>query len=72
MASVFEEGQRVKWKWGEGYGQGRVKSRFTKRVTRKIEGNEVTRDGSQDNPAYYVETEDGGKVLKLWSELESA
>lgn len=69
--SKYEEGSKVKWKWGNGYGHGKVQSSFTKKVTRTIDGTEVTRDGSEDNPAYYVHVDDGNNVLKLESELES-
>lgn len=67
---TYGEGTQVKWKWGNGYGHGKVQSSFTEKVTRKIDGQEITRDGSQDNPAYYVKVEDGNNVLKLHSELE--
>ncbi|WP_164103567.1 hypervirulence associated TUDOR domain-containing protein [Candidatus Laterigemmans baculatus] len=66
----FHEGQAVKWKWGTGYGHGKVKTAFTHKVTRKIGGEEITRHGSEDNPAYYVEVEDSNNVLKLHSELQ--
>ena len=69
--SKFNEGENVKWEWGNGYGHGKVQSVFTEKVTRKIDGSEVTRDGSEDNPAYYVEVDDGNNVLKLDSELKS-
>jgi len=72
MSNHYEDGNPVKWKWGNGYGHGRVKSRFTQKVTRKIDDSEITRNGSKDNPAYYIDTDDGGNVLKLGSELESA
>ncbi|MEW4563182.1 DUF2945 domain-containing protein [Bremerella sp. JC770] len=72
MSNRYEEGDPVKWKWGNGYGRGNVKSRFTRKVSRKIDGSEITRDGSKNNPAYYIDTDDGGNVLKLGSELESA
>ncbi|WP_231598493.1 hypervirulence associated TUDOR domain-containing protein [Crateriforma conspicua] len=68
----YDEGTDVKWKWGNGYGRGTVQSAFEKKVTRKIDGKEITRDGSKDNPAYYVTVEDGNNVLKLHSELEKA
>ncbi len=71
MSKKYEEGDAVKWKWGNGYGEGVVQSVFTKRTTRKIDGSEVTRDGTEDNPAYYVKVEDGNNVLKLGSELEA-
>ena len=67
---MYSEGTKVKWKWGSGYGHGEVQSAFEKKVTRKIDGSEVTRDGSSDNPAYYIKVEDGNNVLKLHSEVE--
>ena len=69
---AISEGDRVKWKWGGGYGHGTVQSTFAERTTRKIDGQEVTRDGSADDPACYVRVEDGNNVLKLASELEKA
>ena len=71
MASV-NEGDRVKWKVGGSYGHGTVKSVFEEKTTRKIKGNEVTRNGSKDDPALYIENEkdDSGNVLKLASEVE--
>ena len=69
MAKTYEEGTKVEWRWGNGTGTGKVVKNYTKQVTRKIDGNEVTRDASEDEPAYYVEQEDGGHVLKSHSEL---
>lgn len=69
MSEKYSEGTAVKWKWGNGYGHGKIQSAFTKKVTRKIDGSEVTRDGSEDNPAYYIKVEDGNNVLKLHSEV---
>jgi hypothetical protein len=66
----YSAGTSVKWKWGNGYGRGKVQSSFEKKVTRTIDGTEVIRDGSAANPAYYVLVEDGNNVLKLHSELE--
>ena len=67
----FRTDQYVKWNWGNGTGCGQVEERFEREVTRTIDGNEVTRDGSEDNPAYLIKQEDGDKVLKLGSELEA-
>lgn len=69
MAS-YNEGDSVKWKWGNGYGHGKVKSTFAEKTTRKIDGEEVTRDGSKDDKALYIEVEDGNNVLKLESEVQ--
>lgn len=68
----YKEGATVKWNWGSGTAEGKVQSSFEKSTTRKIKGNEVTRNGTKDNPAYYIKQDDGDAVLKLESELESA
>ena len=72
MAIKFSEGDDVKWKWGDSYAHGTVKSIFTEKTTRKIKGNEVTKNGSDDDPALYIENDkdDSGNVLKLASEVE--
>ncbi len=72
MADSYKVGDRVKWKWGDGYGDGKIAERFKTRVTRSIDGSEVTRDGSEDNPAYLIEQDDGDRVLKSHSELRKA
>lgn len=72
MADKFSEGDKVKWSWGNGTGEGKVEKVYTQKTTRKIDGNEVTRDASDDEPAYYITQEDGGEVLKSHSEVSSA
>ena len=67
---MYEEGSKVRWKWGQGYGHGVIKSGFEEKTTRKIDGKEVTRNGSKDDPAYYIDSDDGNNVLKLHSEIE--
>jgi len=67
----FQKDQYVQWSWGNGTGKGQVKERFEREVTRKLQGSEVTKDGSEDNPAYLIKQEDGDEVLKLGSELEA-
>lgn len=67
----YKEGDRVKWEWGNGTASGEVKSIFEEKVSRKIDDTEVTREGSKDNPAYYIERENNN-VLKLESELSKA
>ena len=68
-SNKFQTSQYVKWKWGDGYGKGQIKDRFEEDVTRKLQGSEVTKQGTEYNPAYLVEQEDGDEVLKLGSEL---
>ncbi|QDG54251.1 DUF2945 domain-containing protein [Persicimonas caeni] len=67
---AIHEGDRVRWKWGSDYAEGTVKSSFEKRVTRTIKGSEIVRNGSSDNPALYIEQDDGDHVLKLSSEVD--
>ena len=71
-SNSFQTDQYVKWDWGDGSAEGQVKERFEREVTRTLKGNEITRDGSEDNPAYLIKQEDGDEVLKLGSELEAA
>ena len=70
MADKYRQGTKVKWKWGSGYGHGKVSESFTEKVTRTISGNEVTREASSDEPAYMIEQEDGDRVLKSHTEVE--
>lgn len=70
--SQFSKGDRVAWNWGNGTSTGTVVERFTQKTTRKIKGTEVTREASDDCPAYLIEQEDGDEVLKSGSELSSA
>lgn len=69
MANAYREGSEVSWDWGNGTAEGTVKERYTKEVTKTLKGNEVTREGSEDDPAYLIEQDDGSEVLKLKSEL---
>ncbi len=63
-------GDTVRWKWGSGHASGTVRERFTDKVTRTIKGSEITRNASNDEPAYLIEQDDGDEVLKSGSEIE--
>ena len=69
MASSYDKGDRVSWEWGSGRAEGKITEQFAEKVTRTIKGNEVTRNASEDEPAYLIEQDDGGRVLKSHSEL---
>lgn len=71
MARDIHIGDTVTWTWGSGTASGTVKERFTDKVTRTIEGSEITRNATDDEPAYLVEQDDGGRVLKSGSELRA-
>ncbi|MGR3468983.1 MAG: hypervirulence associated TUDOR domain-containing protein [Shimia sp.] len=69
---AYSEGDKVEWDWGNGTGKGKVRQVYTQKITLKIDGNEVTRDASDDDPAYKIEQEDGDEVLKGHDELRKA
>ncbi|MEO1671409.1 MAG: DUF2945 domain-containing protein [Cyanobacteria bacterium J06631_2] len=65
----IREGSLVSWDWGTGTAEGKVQSIHREEITKEIKGSEITRKGTQDNPAYLIEQEDSTEVLKLRSEL---
>lgn len=69
MSKSYSEGTKVEWDWGNGTGTGKVETVYTKKVTRKIKGTEVTREADDDNPSYYIKQEDSDAVLKSHSEV---
>lgn len=69
---MIRTGTIVKWKWGRRYAQGKVTEVHHGEVSRTTKGNQIKRRGSEDNPAYVIEHDDGTTVLKLRSEVERA
>ena len=63
-------GDTVKWNWGQGTADGRIMQIYKERVSKTLKGSEIVREGSDDNPAYLIEQEDGDQALKLESELD--
>ena len=68
---MIRKGTKVKWKWGKGRAEGKVLKTYTTSTTRTIKGNDVTRDGTKDDKALYIETDDS-HALKLESEVSRA
>jgi hypothetical protein len=68
----YREGTKVEWNWGNGTGTGKIVKKYTRKITLEISGTEVTRDASEDEPAYKIEQDDGSEVLKSGSELSKA
>jgi hypothetical protein len=68
----IREGSEVSWSWGTGTATGTVVEIHRAKVTRTLKGSEITRNGSDDDPAYVIEQADGARVLKLRSEVERA
>ena len=65
-------GTVVSWPWGGHRAEGKVVEVHHERVTRTLDGSEITRNGSDEDPALLIEQEDGARVLKLRSEVERA
>jgi hypothetical protein len=69
---AIRKGSKVTWKWGSSTACGTVVEVHHDSVTRPTKGAEITRNGSDDDPAYVIEQEDGTTVLKLSSEVDHA
>ncbi len=68
----IRKGTEVTWSWGAGSSSGTVTEVHHEKVTRQTKGQQISRNGTDDNPAYVIEQEDGTTVLKLKSEVERA
>jgi len=71
MAGI-SKGTEVEWKYGKGTATGKVEEKFTEKVTKQIKGKKITRNATEDEPAYLVKQEDGAKALKKDSEVHKA
>ena len=67
----YNVGDKVEWDWGTGTGAGTIRQVYTQKRTVKIKGEEVTREASEEEPAYLIEQDDA-EVLKGQSELRKA
>ena len=68
----YQTGTKVERDWGNGTGTGKIVKKYTQKITLKLQGSEVTRKASDDEPAYKIEQDDGSEVLKSGSELRKA
>lgn len=67
---MIRKGSNVKWKWGKGTATGTVKDTFDRKITITTKGSKVTRNGTSENKALFIQQEDGTELLKLESEVE--
>jgi hypothetical protein len=65
----FSEGIKVEWDWGKGTASGEVEEVHTQKRTLEIDGSEVTREASEDCPAYRIKQSDGQTVMKSHSQV---
>ncbi len=69
---MYNKNDKVKWNWGNGEAEGKIKEKHTSEVSRTIKGSKVTKKGTDDNPAYVIEQSDGTTVIKKHSEVKKA
>lgn len=69
---MIKVGTVVKWKWGSGIATGKIIEVFNKDITKTIKGSAITRKATPKNKAFFIEQEDGAKVLKSATEIERA
>ena len=69
---TIRTGTTVTWEWGSSWAEGTVTEIHHSDVTRTTKGAQVTRHGTNDDPAYVIKQDDGTTVLKLQSEVERA
>ena len=67
----YNVGDRVEWDWGNGTAQGDITKVYTQKRTLTIKGEDVTRDASEDCPAYRIDTGES-EALKSHSEVRKA
>lgn len=72
MTKTYQTNTWVQWDWGNGSAEGYVRGVFREKVSRTLQGSKVTRNGSDTDPAYLIEQNNGDKVLKLHSEVRKA
>ena len=69
--SGYNEGERVEWDWGNGTASGKITQVYTQKRTLNIKGEDITRDASEDCPAYRIDTGDS-EALKSHSEVRKS
>ncbi|MEO1138162.1 MAG: DUF2945 domain-containing protein [Pseudomonadota bacterium] len=69
MTQRISIGDTVEWDWGTGTAQGKVTQIYTEKVTKSLQGAEVTRNATDDEPALLIKQKDGAEVLKSTTEV---
>lgn len=70
MADDLKKGDHVAWKNGAATAHGTVRKVTPHRVTETIKGKDITRNGTEGNPAVEVRSDKGGTALHKASELK--
>ena len=68
----MRDGDPVRWRRGGAAATGTVRTVRAEGTTRGLDGRGIGRDGTKEEPALYIEREDGDGVLPLASKVERA
>ena len=69
---AFRNGTNVEWDWGKGTATGKIVETYHQKVTLTLKGSEITRNASDEEPAYRIAQDDGDEVLKSATEIRKA
>jgi hypothetical protein len=61
--------QKVRWKWLNGFAEGKVIAINFEKTQIESKSKLITRNGTKENPAILIQHKNGNPVLKLKSEL---
>jgi hypothetical protein len=62
VSDRYQQGTWVEWDWGNGTATGKIAESYTERVSKSIDGTDVTRNADEHNPAYLIEQDDGQRA----------
>ncbi len=67
----LQKGDEVSWKWGAGHPKGTVEEVVDGEATAETKrGNEIKKNGSEDDPAVVIQAASGNSAVKLAHERE--
>ena len=64
MREPFTIGTIVSWRWGPGRPRGIIEEIYPHPIEKMIKGSAIKRNGTDENPAYYIKAKNGSYVLK--------
>ena len=70
MNTPFIVGDEVGWKWGSGLATGVIKEVRREKTTITSAGKNITRNGTNEDPALIINHKNGNQVLKLAHEVQ--
>ncbi|PWN93846.1 hypothetical protein FA10DRAFT_264438 [Acaromyces ingoldii] len=67
----LSKGDEVSWKWGQGHPKGEVLDVVDGEATATTKrGNEIKKNGDEENPAVVIHTASGSDAIKKANELD--